>query len=265
MSIFISIIIPTYKPSYYIEECLESINNQNYDHNKFEVIIVVNGDFEYYYEYVNKNTQKYLFDIEARVTYTSIPGVSNARNIGIDTSNGSYICFIDDDDIISSNFLSNLIEKATNESIVVSNVYNFSTIINSTKLDYLSKTFAKGDIRNLFLQRSFLSNACCKLIPKRIIGERRFNPKFKIGEDSLFMFEISNLIKSINLSSKETIYYRRIREDSASRKKKLFTRTIISSTLLLFAYSKIYFKAPREYSLKIYLSRIIAIFKNLIR
>ena len=44
----ISVIIPTYNPGDYIEDCLNSIYRQNYPLNKFEIIIILNGDITKY-------------------------------------------------------------------------------------------------------------------------------------------------------------------------------------------------------------------------
>ena len=61
---------------------------------------------------------------------------------------------------------------------------------------------------------------CIKSIPRKIIGDIRFNSKFKNGEDSLFMTEISRSISKIGTVDKEVIYHRRVRRNSANFKKK---------------------------------------------
>ena len=40
---FISVIIPTYKPSEYLKECLHSLRRQTLSANCFEIIIILNG------------------------------------------------------------------------------------------------------------------------------------------------------------------------------------------------------------------------------
>lgn len=59
----VSVIVPTYKPSSYIYECLDSLFRQTLDNNLFEILIVLNGCEEPYLtminEYVkNKNQNK---------------------------------------------------------------------------------------------------------------------------------------------------------------------------------------------------------------
>ena len=46
----ISVIIPTYKPEKYIYDCLKSLEEQTISKDFFEVIIVLNGDKQPYYD-----------------------------------------------------------------------------------------------------------------------------------------------------------------------------------------------------------------------
>ena len=93
----ISVIVPTYKPDYYIWKCLNSIVSQNLDRRNYEVLIILNGDKEPFFTEIEsylKNNNLNNFHL----IYTQEKGVSNARNIGLDRAKGDYICFVDDDD-----------------------------------------------------------------------------------------------------------------------------------------------------------------------
>lgn len=106
----ISIIVPTYKPDYYIWECLESLKNQSLDREKYEVLIILNGEKESYYSNIKNWIEKNKVE-NFEILYTKISGVSNARNIGLDNSRGEYIVFIDDDDYVDRNYLEELLKK----------------------------------------------------------------------------------------------------------------------------------------------------------
>ena len=118
----ISVIIPTYNPGDYIEDCLNSIYRQNYPLNKFEIIIILNGDITKYKNKIVNIINNAPKELTVSLFTTTIAGVSNARNIGLTYAKGDYICFIDDDDIISPTYLSKLISKADNRTIVISNI-----------------------------------------------------------------------------------------------------------------------------------------------
>ena len=225
----ISVIIPSYKPSSYFGDCISSIYTQTFAKEKIEVIVVVNGcDYSYIsYALDILNQAKGL---QFKLFYSMEPGVSNARNIALDYARGKYICFVDDDDIVSQTYLENMISLIENKSIVVSNVRAFVDRLENTKDDYIAYTYARlkkyGFSCNKFLVRRFFSSSCCKLIPRSVIGDSRFNVKFKNGEDALFMFLISDKIEKVIIADEHSIYYRRVRSDSLSRQKRNFKEDI---------------------------------------
>lgn len=252
----ISIIIPTYRPENYFFECIHSVIEQNIEKSEYEIIIVLNGDKQPY----ERNIKSIIKSIDANIKYiyTSIPGVSNARNIGLEYAKGEYIYFLDDDDILSENYFEHMLKMVTPNSIVASNVYSFYNSISEKMIDYLSY---KGEKGNIIQNRKYLSNACCKLIPRKIIGNKEFNPKFKNGEDALFMFSISDKIDKI-IVEKNSIYYRRLRVESASRKKISLWERFIRISRQQIEYTKIYFTKPFDYNFILYLTRLLAVYKQ---
>lgn len=236
----ISIIIPTYKPGTYLKDCLDSINAQTINKKHFEVIIVLNGLIEPYFEYINELTKTY--DFHAAVIATEISGVSNARNLGLSRAQGKYVCFIDDDDKISPTYLEDLYSKASPNSIVASNVKAFYDNSDKLENDYISTAYEKRIHKNAPLSvlqgRKFMSSSCCKIISKEIVKDIRFDTNLKIGEDSVFMAEISKKVKSIVLSDSSAIYYRRLRAGSASRVKQPILKKCNIVCKLLKKYTK---------------------------
>ena len=253
----ISVIIPSYKPGSYLFDCLESVMNQTLDKALYEVIVVLNGPRHPYWERLQDYAQEYSC---MRLHYENCLGVSNARNHGLKMASGDYVCFIDDDDIISRNYLNGLLEKANAETIAVSDVRVFIDDINNVSSDYISKAYSKishtGNT-HIFFKRKFLSSACCKIIPKAIIGDSCFNASFKVGEDALFMFSISKGIKRIELAD-DAVYYRRYRAGSASRTKKTILFKLKNCLMQVGEYCRIYFKNPFQYNFLLFLSRLVA-------
>lgn len=90
----VSIVIPVYNSSKYLEETIQSIENQTYQN--YEAIFVDDGsndDSKKIIEnYQLKNSRIKLIKIEHQ-------GVSNARNIGIKSAKGRFLTFLDSDDI----------------------------------------------------------------------------------------------------------------------------------------------------------------------
>lgn len=221
----ISIIIPTYRPGTYLKECLQSIAAQSMSKDKFEVIVVLNGEVSPYEDFVKDLLRTYQFNHQ--LITTEAKGVSHARNLGIDKAQGSYFCFIDDDDLVSANYLDNLFKLAivNPHAIIASNVKTYKEANAEIGNDYITHSFERWTkksncghpILNLIQGKTFMSSSCCKIISRDMIGDQRFNEKLYIGEDSVFMAVISNRVNKVILTSEDTIYYRRIRQGSASR------------------------------------------------
>jgi len=256
----ISVIIPTCQPGDYLYECLNSLKNQDFPFKDFEIIIILNGTQYPYEEKILNYAKTEMSGICVNCIYSGVTGVSNARNIGIENAAGEYILFVDDDDLISANYLKELYDNRVDNGVVVSNMKSFIYDVSSLFNDYLSNAYASNketDPENIFKLRSFLSSSCAKLIPKELIFDSRFDSTVVIGEDSLFMFLLSDRIKTINLCrNSDVLYYRRVRPGSASGKKKSLFSRINLSCKLIAKYTIIYVKRITKYNFFLYLSRV---------
>ena len=104
----ISVIVPIYNVAQYLESCLESIRNQDFE--DYEVILVEDGSTDeskkIAEEFVAKQDDKF------RLIYQENKGLSGARNTGLQYTEAEYICFVDSDDTIEKNYLSSLYRAA---------------------------------------------------------------------------------------------------------------------------------------------------------
>ena len=131
----IAVIIPTYKPKDYLYHCLDSLNKQSIGFDKFCLYICLNGPKEGYEPFV-LDTLK-VFDFKYKYFFSASKGVSSARNMLIDLSEEDYIVFIDDDDIISSNYLENLLAVSSNDTIGITNVLGFHERLTNLSSHYV--------------------------------------------------------------------------------------------------------------------------------
>lgn len=264
----ISVIIPSYKPKEYINECLASLGQQTLGNRLFEIIIVLNGCCEPWYAQINELCNKLLSNNIVHIIQTDQGGVSNARNIALNIAEGEYIAFIDDDDYISPNYLEELLKYSTDRCVALSDsIYVHDK---GKNIDYDNphhRNFEKNKNSNhstLFGSRVYFNGPCMKLIHRSIIGDKRFNPNFKNGEDNLMMFGISNKISKIKFTSEKAIYYRRIRENSATTTKSNKKEVFWNSVHIMREYCK-YLKAnPFKYNSMFVLSRFAAEIKSIL-
>jgi glycosyltransferase involved in cell wall biosynthesis len=255
----VSVIIPTYKPGLYLFECLDSVVNQDFSKDKFEAVIVLNGEKNPYFE----NIESYFEsrNINFKLLYTPVKGVSNARNIGLENIISKNVVFLDDDDILSTNFISNLYSSIYLNTIVVSNVKTFRADLNSLGDDYITRSYNKCYKKpeySLFNYRGFMSSVCAKMIPIGIINGIRFDKYLSSSEDAAFMFTISCNVRNIKLADNDTIYFRRLRAGSTSRSNISFSGHFRNFLQIILKYSKVYFPMIYKYNILFYISRIVA-------
>ncbi|MDR0830521.1 MAG: glycosyltransferase [Prevotellaceae bacterium] len=126
-----SIIIPVYNVEKYLEQCLNSVLNQdnfskvlnfgkvencNYD---YEIICVNDGSTDgslKLLEQINKSTNKQI-----NIINQANEGLSAARNAGILTAQGDYIVLLDSDDWLVPNALEILNNNIDNQDFIVFN------------------------------------------------------------------------------------------------------------------------------------------------
>ena len=108
----ISVIVPVYNVEEYLEECLESIQNQTY--TNFEVILVNDGSTDASKEicerFCRQDSRFHLINQENK-------GLSGARNRGMSESHGEFITFVDSDDVLKEDMLEQLIKQVTLDDI----------------------------------------------------------------------------------------------------------------------------------------------------
>ena len=113
---FVSIIMPLYNCEEYIQDSIESIQQQTY--RNWELIIVDDASTDKSVDMVNQVMKE-----ESRICFTGLnvnSGVANARNIAIQKAKGKYIAFLDSDDLWLPNKLVKQIEIMEMENILFS-------------------------------------------------------------------------------------------------------------------------------------------------
>ncbi len=255
----ISIIIPTYKPKSYIWECLDSLVVQTLPYEDFEVILVLNGCKEPWETEIREYMSKHS-ELQVNFIQTDQGGVSNARNIALDVARGEYVTFIDDDDYVSPSYLKELYEKASQDTISLCYPYVFNDGALEIQLSVgITRTYNKLSHKGkqkYANSRKYFSGPYMKLIPISFIQNRRFDVRFKNGEDSLFNFLLSDKFKYVNYTTNNAVYYRRRRLEGAAFSSNL--KQILQNYLRLAnAYSALFWKSPFRYNIIMYLYFVI--------
>ena len=266
----ISVIIPSFKPGNYITECLKSLAVQTFPKESFEVIVILNGCDEPWRSKLESllNELRNEYGLNACLLHSILGNVSNARNIGLAQAQGNFICFIDDDDYVSDTYLDRLFEKADKDTVSLCHPVSFNDedkgrLQYSIENEYY-RCKSKGR-QPYYKARKFFQGPCMKLIHRDIIGDRQFDTRFTNGEDSMFMFLISDRIQWVDFTSEDAVYFRRVRPQSAyfSLKNDHKKRIKVACDKLRM-FTKYYAAAPSSYNLRFYLTRVMACVKNIL-
>lgn len=185
----ISIIIPVFNSEKLLRKCFDSICEQTF--TDFEVIVVNDGSTDGSGQICDKYAEN---DRRFKIFHKKNEGVSIARNIGIEKSNGQYITFIDSDDWVNSDYLQNLIDGTSQncDLVVCGIVCNYS---NNTEKRLEIKTdkfssFEPTNLHNLIKSR-LIFGPCNKLFDAQIIKQNgiKFPDSISYGEDRIFNYQ----------------------------------------------------------------------------
>ena len=104
----VSIIIVNYNGKLLLEKCLESLFKINY--NNFEVVIVDNNSTDNTIEFITKNYPSIII-----IKLDSNKGFAEPNNIAAKITKGDYLLFLNNDTIVTPNFISEMIKTMEND------------------------------------------------------------------------------------------------------------------------------------------------------
>ena len=214
----ISVIIPIYNSEKFLEECLTSVQNQDYDN--LEVILIDDGSTDSS-ALISKSFCKR--DPRFKLFQKSNEGPSSARNVGIRLATGEFICFIDSDDVVAPDMLSSLCKAIieTHSDIAVCKLMYWSKPFQKQKILVNHTNFITTNDISIFLKNIFSLKqtnlqynypggySCAKLYCTGLLKNESF-PLTKVAEDEIFLFFLARKIKKICYVNKELYFYRQI-------------------------------------------------------
>ncbi len=215
----VSIIVPVYNAETYLDECLTSISIQTY--TNIEVLLIDDGSIDgsgIICENYAKNDNRF------RYVKLKNQGVSNARNYGVNLATGDYVTFIDSDDYISKEYISNLYIKMNDDTgFVVSNycVVDAGVIVNNNDFRIDGELFS-GDVYKDYYFLGFQTLTCWgKLYKLNIIKQNNilFPNDMINAEDQVFNYRYFRCVRKFQYTDGSIYYYRITNAQSLSRKK----------------------------------------------
>ena len=183
----VSIIIPAYNASDYLEQAIQCALKQTYDN--IEIIIVNDGSTD------DGKTKQIAMKYKDKVVYFEKEngGVSSALNFGIDNMNGEYFAWLSHDDLIAPKHIEimiNYLSYHTKENIIPYVAFNMcdkdgNLLLNKTVRAQLHCFDYKASVvKNLYALLQGEINRCSVLIPKKAFQEfGKFDENLRISQE----------------------------------------------------------------------------------
>lgn len=216
----ISIIIPSYQGDATILDTLNSIKKQkNIRLDLLEVICVINGPLEKTEKVIQSFIQHHP-ELNLKMFYSDVASASYARNLGIENAHREFLIFLDDDDMISANYLAEMYALSALNTVVFSYIHDLNDqglILKETSISQqLIQNRHRLDLNGL---SSAVTMIASKLLPTADVRQIKFDPRLKSGEDVSFfveyMVKFNPQFKLV--ADTECAYIRRITDNSVSR------------------------------------------------
>ena len=251
----LSVIVPVYNSSKYLDKCIKSIVNQTL--KEIEIIIINDGSTDNSLDIIQGYALK---DNRIKVVNQSNKGVSASRNEGIKLAKGDYIINIDSDDWIEQHYFEDIYNLAINKQldIVVTDIH-----VEGLLVDYIRKdlNIENNDIINgkeyleIFFKNNLSGFTWNKLIKRELYDGLLYREDLTMCEDVYLIVQIikkSKYIGKINYA-----YYHYIVNNNS------ITNTLNTKKMQdiyeVFCFLKDYFNSDKMLSLYIKEQEICAL------
>lgn len=220
----VSVIIPCYNCEDYVADTLNSLKQQSY--KDFEIICVNDGSSDNTLQLLNN--WKINSGLNMTIVDQSNHGVSHARNVGVERSQGSYIMFCDSDDLFHPTIIERLVKSIEDGNFDVSYCLlsrKIEEVFNDRKNDcHISVT--QEEAMSFLLHHMGQISFDCYMYKKKILIDNniRFDENTKFGEDREFTWKYLVNCCSI-VCVNDILYYYRPNRNSATMKKASWRKT----------------------------------------
>jgi len=270
---FLSIIVPVYNVRDYLEQCLESILNQNFQ--DYELILVNDGSKDDSGSICEKYASKYH---HIHLINKKNGGLVSARKAGVRIARGKYTGFVDPDDLIEASMFAILCNEAktSGSDVVICDVWSWKPGTNEKiKLEQAMEggVFDKAVLEHkvypgMLCDKSFhafgLLPAMWNKIYKTDILKRnqmQVDERIRIGEDTACSYFCILEADQISYLKGQYLYYYRVNDDSMC---KSWSDMNISGAAALLDYLYKRFEHQYEMMLPSYWRYYVYIFTNMI-
>jgi len=206
----VSVVIPAFNSEEYITDTIQSVLNQSVD--VLEIIVVDDGSSDFTLEKVRQ------FGPNVKLIEQPNSGPAAARNRGVGEASGTYVAFLDSDDIWLPNKLELQIQSLKKDSRcgwIYTDVCFLGGINDGKKDSYFTKKY-EGDILPKIVQGNFIGTSSV-VMTKALFNEAGgFDTSLRYVEDWEFWARVASISPVCFVDEPLVLY--RVHPDSSSRK-----------------------------------------------
>ncbi|MGV0168560.1 glycosyltransferase family 2 protein [Furfurilactobacillus sp. WILCCON 0119] len=209
MNPLVSIIIPVHNARATLDHCLGSLARQTYAN--IELLLVDDASTD-----DSGTICAFWATREPRIqvlTQSTNQGVSAARNRGLTTATGKFVCFVDSDDWCEPTYIERFVDNMTTHQVAMACGGYFADggFIKAITNDPLARQLSQEELLTDIIKpsgdiRGFLWNKCYSL---NVINAHhlRFDTELAMMEDQLFNVQYATTIDGAWYDSTQTYHY----------------------------------------------------------
>ena len=230
---FLSIIVPIYNSSLFLDRCIQSIASQSF--SDFELLLIDDGSTDNSFLLCKQWQSR---DARIRVFRQENQGVSAARNHGLALSQGEYITFIDADDDLPENYLEVLYNAlaANNCQISVCDVAVITDGKETARFTMPPQQLTQPEALNFLLTRTHINSGPCAKLFKREVLEGVAFPPLKAYEDILFVADVLCQCDRVAVTDETEYRYIQNAGSAMSTFMKMPSKDIVTASEKLMAF-----------------------------
>lgn len=217
----VTLVIPCYKGEEFIEHALKSVVAQTLAADRFEVLIVFNGQPDGS-ERVCDDVFEGAPHILHRYLHLERASASNARNIGVQEARGHWVTWLDVDDWLSPNYLEELLASAQPGIVPLAGVVDVDEATGEQRSSPITEQILAQPpgVHPAHAMTRALGFTACKLVEVASARVHPFDANLTSGEDVAFFapfFVRFGLSFDTSPAARGATYFRLVRDGSLSR------------------------------------------------
>lgn len=211
MNKLVSVIVPVYNVSAYLDRCIISIVNQTY--KNIEIILIDDGSTDDSLSIIRKWEEN---DGRIKSFTKKNGGLSDARNFGIRKAKGDYYIFVDSDDVLNIHIIEHLLNICEINNTAMA-ICGYRKFFNETEISIIDVDNNEDNTVHIYDFRRFfhtyasgdtikMITAWAKIYRKDLFVDIQY-PVGRMREDEFTTYKLVDLSKTVAVSNAKYYYY----------------------------------------------------------